>query len=65
MFNPVLFFYPGGRTRYCCSKPIQPERIVSGLKEVFIKKYIAERTNKAEIGPEVPSEKAESGRIFH
>ena len=40
-----------------CFKPSQPQRIISGLKESFIKRYIAERTNK-----EVQSEKAESCR---
>ena len=33
-------------------KPSQPQRIISGLKETFIKRYIVERTNKAEIRPE-------------
>ena len=32
---------------------------MSGLKETFIKIYIVERTNKAEIRPEEQSEKAE------
>ena len=35
-------------------------RFTSGLKETFIKKYIVEKTNKAEIRPEEQSEKAES-----
>ena len=43
-------------------KPSQPQRIISGLRETFIKKYIAERTSKAEIRPEEQSEKAESCR---
>ena len=34
----------------------------AGLKETFIKRYIVERTNKAEIRPEEKSEKAESYR---
>ena len=34
----------------------------SGLRETFVKRYIAERTNKAELRPEKQSEKAESGR---
>ena len=33
---------------------------MSGLKETFIKRYIAERTNKAEIRLEEQSEKVES-----
>ena len=36
--------------------------IISGLKETFTKRYIVERTDKAERGPEEPSEKAESCR---
>ena len=32
----------------CCFKPSQPQRITSGLKETFTKRYIVERTNKAE-----------------
>ena len=43
-----------------CFNPSQPQRIISGLKETFIKRYIVERTNKAEIRPEEQSEKAES-----
>ena len=43
-----------------CFKPSQPQRIVSGLREIFIKRYIVERTNKAEIRPEEQTEKAES-----
>ena len=34
----------------------------SGLRETFVKRYIAERTNKAELRPEKQSEKAESCR---
>ena len=45
-----------------CFEPSQPLGIVSGLKETFIKKYVVERTNKAEIRPEEQSEKAESFR---
>ena len=33
---------------------------MSGLRETFIKRYMVERTNKAEIRPEELSEKAES-----
>ena len=43
-----------------CFKPSQPPGITSGLKETFSKRYIVERTNKAEIRPEEQSEKAES-----
>ena len=45
-----------------CFKPSQPQRIISGLKETFVKRYIVERTNKADIKPEEQSEKAESCR---
>ena len=43
-----------------CFKPSQPQRIVSGLRETFMKRYMVERTDKAEIRPEKQSEKAES-----
>ena len=43
-------------------KPKQPQRIISGLRETFIKRCIAERTNEAEIKPEEQSEIAESCR---
>ena len=45
-----------------CFKQSQRQRIISGLKETFIKRYVVERTNKAEIRPEEQSEKAESCR---
>ena len=35
---------------------------MSGLKETFIKRYTAERTNKAELRAEEQGEKAESCR---
>ena len=31
-----------------CFKPNQPQRIILGLRETFIKIYIVERTSKAE-----------------
>ena len=40
--------------------PANHKRIISGLKETFIKRYIVERTNQAEIRPEEQSEKAEN-----
>ena len=43
-------------------KPSPPQRIISGLRETFIKRYVVERTNKADIRPEEHSEKAESCR---
>ena len=36
--------------------------ITSGLRKTFIKRYVVERANKAEIRPEEQSEKAESCR---
>ena len=45
-----------------CFKSSQPQRITSGLKETFIKRYIVQRTSKAEIRLEEQSEKAESCR---
>ena len=36
--------------------------MISGLKKTFIKRYVVERTNKAEIRPEERGEKAESSR---
>ena len=42
-----------------CFKPRQPQRIISGLKEISIKRHIAERIIKEEIRPEEQSEKAE------
>ena len=42
-----------------CFEPSQPLRIISGLKETFIKRYIVERTNKTEIKPEEQSGKTE------
>ena len=43
-----------------CFKPSQPQRIISGLRETFLKRYIVERTNKTEIRSEEQSTKAES-----
>ena len=40
-------------------EPSQPQRIMSRLRETFIKRYVVERTNKAEIRPIEQSEKAE------
>ena len=36
--------------------------VISGLRETFIKRYVVERTNKAEIRPEEQSQEAESCR---
>ena len=43
-----------------CFEPSQPLGIMSGLKETFIKRYIVERTSKAEIRLEEQGEKTES-----
>ena len=45
-----------------CFMPSQPQRIISGQREIFIKRCIVEKTNKTEIRPEENSEKAESYR---
>ena len=45
-----------------CVEPNQPLEIISGLEETFVKRYIVERTNKAEIRPEEQSQKTESCR---
>ena len=47
------------KVSWCC-KPSQPQRITSGLRETLIKRYVVERTSKAEIRPEEQSEKGES-----
>ena len=43
-----------------CFEPSQPLGIISGMKEIFMKRYIAERTYETEIRPEEQSEKTES-----
>ena len=43
-------------------KPSQPQRIISGLRETFIQRYIVERTSKAGIRPLEQTEKARSCR---
>ena len=43
-------------------EPSHPLGIMSGLKETFIKRYIVERTNKAEIRPEEQSQKMKKCR---
>ena len=45
-----------------CFEPCQPQRIISGLRETLVKRYVVERTNKAKIRPEEQSEKTESCR---
>ena len=43
--------------------PVNHKRIISGLREAFVNRYIVERTNKAERrAEEEQSEKAESCR---
>ena len=41
-----------GKVVSWCLKPSPPQRIISGLRETFIKRYIVERTNEAELRPE-------------
>ena len=41
-------------------KTSQPQRIISGLKETFVKRHTVERTSKAEIRPEEQDKKTES-----
>ena len=43
-----------------CFKPCQPQRNISGLRAIFIRRHIVEMINKAEIRLEEQSEKAES-----
>ena len=47
---------------YLVFQPSLPQRIISVLKETFVKRHTVERTNKAEIRLEEQSEKAESCR---
>ena len=58
--KPILYLISG--VSQVRRLPSQPQRITSGLRETFIKGYIAERANKAEIRPEEQSEKAVSCR---
>ena len=44
----------------CYVEPSQPKRIISELRETFVKRYLVEKTKKTEIRPEEQSEKAES-----
>ena len=46
----------------CCFEPSQTLGIILELKETFIKRYIVERTGKAEIRPEERGQKTESCR---
>ena len=48
-----------------CFKSSQPQRITSGLRETFIKRYIVERINKAELRPEEQSERTGSCGLKH
>ena len=45
-----------------CFESSQPQGIISGLKETFIERQLAERANKAETRPDKQSEKTESWR---
>ena len=46
-----------------CFEPSQPLGIIFWPKETFIKRYIVERTNKAEIRPEEQIQRVD-GRIY-
>ena len=48
-----------------CFKPSKPQRIIQGLKQAFIKRYLAKRTNKAETRLEEHGEKEESCRRIY
>ena len=48
-----------------CFEPSQPLGIISGPKKTFRKRYIVERTNKAEIRPEEQSEKRRVVRTIY
>ena len=43
-----------------CFNPSRPQRNISGLREIYMKRYMVERANKTETRPEGQSEKAES-----
>ena len=47
-----------------CLKPSQLQRIISGLRKTFMKRYnyTVERTQKAELRPEEQNEKVENCR---
>ena len=51
--------YDKGNLVTWCFKPSQPQRVISGLRETFVKRYILERTSKAEIRLEEQSEKVQ------
>ena len=48
-----------------CFEPSQPLGIISGRKETFIKRYVVERTDKAELRPQEQSEKTGSCRRIY
>ena len=52
----------GGKLVNWCFEPSQPLGITSGLRETFIKRYVVEMTNTAEIRPEEQRVKVESCR---
>ena len=47
-----------------CFQHSQPLGLISELKETFVQRYTAERTNKPEIKPEKQSEKRELSGEF-
>ena len=59
----LLYFEEiSGKLVTWCFKPSQAQRIISGLKETFIKRYLVGRPNKADIRPEEGNQKTESCR---
>ena len=58
-------FFFRSKVSLWCFLVQSPERIISGLKETFIKRYIVEWANKAEIRPEEQGEKRRVvGKIY-
>ena len=55
-----LLYTAGAQLASWCFEPSQPQGIISGLKETFIKRYIVERTSKAELRPQEQNEKTQS-----
>ena len=65
LFNMCSIHAPLNYSAPLNFKPSQPQRIISGLRETFTKRYIVERTSKTDIRPEEQSEKAESCREIY
>ena len=61
--SPIETFMLGELVSWCF-KPSQPQRIISGLNESFIKKYIVERTSEAELRPKEQRKRRVLGGIY-